>query len=67
LDIVEGSAPSETEKPTSNISVRWAGNVGPPATQDNFSPTAEKETLWIMMMHLDWLEPHKGVARDEWL
>jgi hypothetical protein len=40
LDIVEGSALSETEEePTHSFSVRKAGKVGVPATQDSFAPT----------------------------
>jgi hypothetical protein len=35
-----GSAPSETfEEPTSNVSVRGAGDVGAPATWDSSAPT----------------------------
>jgi hypothetical protein len=70
LDIVEGSAPSETEeKPTSNVSVREAGDVGSPAALDNFAPTARerkrRRTFWMMVVHLDRVEPYQGVARDE--
>jgi hypothetical protein len=66
VDIVEVSASSETEEePTSNVSVKWAGNAGAPPTRDNFAPTVGKEKLWMRLMHRDGLEPHKGVARDE--
>jgi hypothetical protein len=40
LEIVEGSAPSETEKETAH-GVR-AGNVGTPATLGSFAPTIGK-------------------------
>jgi hypothetical protein len=39
LDIVEGSAPSKTEKePTSSFSTGGARNVGELATRDSFAP-----------------------------
>jgi hypothetical protein len=52
LDIVEGSAPSETEKETAH-GVR-AGNVGAPATLGSFAPPFEKdEKHRMMVIHLD--------------
>jgi hypothetical protein len=40
LDLVEGSTTSETvEEPTHIVGVREAGDVGAPATQDNFATT----------------------------
>jgi hypothetical protein len=41
LDIVEGSAPSETEKEIAHGV--GAGNVGTPATQDSSASTMEKK------------------------
>jgi hypothetical protein len=44
LDIVEGSAPSETEEePTHSFSLRGTGNVGALATLGNFAPTIWKK------------------------
>jgi hypothetical protein len=66
LDLVEGPAPSETvEQPTRTISIRRAGDVGTPATWDSFVLTIGKEKLCMLVMQLDWLEPHKRVARNE--
>lgn len=62
---LEGSAPSKMEEPTSNVSARGVRNVGVLAIWNNFPPTVDKGTLWIMGMHLNSLEPHKGVIRDE--
>jgi hypothetical protein len=45
LDIVEGSAPSETGEPTRSNSVRRAGNVGAPAVWDSFNPSFEKKNF----------------------
>jgi hypothetical protein len=43
LDIVEGSASSETEEePTHSYSIRRAGNVRALATRDSFAPTDGK-------------------------
>jgi hypothetical protein len=42
LDVVEGSAPSETEKEI--VHGVGVGNVGPPATPDSFAPTVEKNS-----------------------
>jgi hypothetical protein len=55
---VEGSAPSETEEPTSNISVRRVGNVGALAT------VKRKLEKWMMVVHLDRLAPNQEAARD---
>jgi hypothetical protein len=66
LNIVDGSAPSETGKEIEH-GVE-AGNMGPPATRDNFAPTPQvkrNEKLWMMVMHLDQLVPYQGAARDE--
>jgi hypothetical protein len=56
VDLVEGSTPSETEKePTSNVSIRGAGNVEAPATLDIFFPTdgTKKDRKMLMFVHLD--------------
>jgi hypothetical protein len=43
LAVVEGSAPTEMEEPTSTVSVNCARNVGAPATRDSFALTVEKK------------------------
>jgi hypothetical protein len=41
---VEGSAATETEEEhTNNVGIRGAGNVGSPATWNNFSPPLGKK------------------------
>jgi hypothetical protein len=63
LDIVEGSAPFETEKEIADGV--GAGNVGALATRHSYAPTVGKEKLWMMVMHLDLLAPYQEAARDE--
>jgi hypothetical protein len=58
LDVVEGSAPSETEEePARSFSVRRSGNVGAPATLDSFAPTVFGKKKGITVAPLDRLEP----------
>jgi hypothetical protein len=60
LDIVEGLAPSETEKElTRSFRVRRARNVGAPATLGNSAPTIliKEEKLWMIVIHLYLLAP----------
>jgi hypothetical protein len=45
LKVVEGLAPSEMKEPTCSVGIRGAGNVGAPATWDNFAPTVGKENF----------------------
>jgi hypothetical protein len=49
-----GRPSSETEEePTTNVSIREAGNVGTPATWDNFAPPFEKKTTLDDSENLD--------------
>jgi hypothetical protein len=55
LDIVEGSAPSEMEEPTSTASVRRAGNVGAPDTVWGGERKKTLENLRMIVIPLDLL------------
>jgi hypothetical protein len=67
LDIVEGSALSETdEEPVHVFSVRGAGNVGAPATPGvvpHRGKEKNEENLWMMVR--SWTDWNKGAARNE--
>jgi hypothetical protein len=54
LDVVEGSAPSETkEEPSHSDGIRGARNVEAPTIRDSFARSVGKEKLWMRVMHLD--------------
>jgi hypothetical protein len=58
LDIVEGSAPSKTEKETASRA--GAGNVEAPTPKDT-ERKKKKETTTLKEL----TEPYQGAARDE--
>jgi hypothetical protein len=60
LNIVEGSAPSETEKEIAHgVGAR---NVGALAIQGCFAPLEERRKHGMMVMHMDLLAPYQGAA-----
>jgi hypothetical protein len=71
LESMEGSALFKVEeKPTNSNSVRRAGKVGAPATQDSFPHYGKKEERKTRKPlddgdDLDYLEPYKGITWDD--
>jgi hypothetical protein len=65
LDTVDGSAPYETkDETTSTLEARY---VGASDTLGTSSRISWKRTLGsrLTVVHLDWLAPYRGAARDE--
>jgi hypothetical protein len=60
-DIMEGSAPSETEEITN--SRLTAMDVGALTILGTFAPTDQKS--WTTVINLDRLVPYEGTTRDE--